>query len=168
MKSEVPFGANSLSNLLDFTTSLMSPIPVGVNLACNLHNYLPMQFHLGILHKNAVSLGHSTQKCSITLGKDRCCIYMRSQDKGSWLQSWWQMLCPEVLWGCPSGRALLSDPQTEKCCCTDATDTNMLSDGMQISFLFPQNSLLDGDKWQQEEMPRQGQLAAKLVADALP
>ena len=115
MKSEVPFGANSLSNLLDFTTSLMSPIPVGVNLACNLHNYLPMQFHLGILHKNAVSLGNSTQKCSITLGKDRCCIYMRSQDKGSWLQSWWQKLCPEVLWGCPSGRALRATLLLDSC-----------------------------------------------------
>ena len=29
-------------------------------------------------------------------------------------------------------------------------------------------SLVDGGKWQQEEMPRQGQLTAELVAKALP
>ena len=77
------------------------------------------------LSTDAVSLGHSTQKCSftwvftkecsITLGKDRCCIYMRSQDKGSWLLSWWLKLCPEVLWGCPSGRALRATLLLDSC-----------------------------------------------------
>ena len=58
----------------------MSPIPVGVNLACNLHNYLPMQFHLGILHKNAVSLRHSTQKMQYHFGK-RPLLYLHAESR---------------------------------------------------------------------------------------